>query len=139
MGLVLELRDRRGVTVLLSSHLLHQVQEICDRVGIFVAGRLAAVGRVDDLVAEASDRWVLELEIDGEEERVLRAITSVRGANASQIDGRWRVTGRRDLRHDLVSALVREDCIPTMLTRREADLDAIYHRYFMEATHGDGR
>ena len=36
--LILDLK-RRGVTVLLSSHLLGQVQEICDRVGILAEGR----------------------------------------------------------------------------------------------------
>ena len=40
-----------GVTVLLSSHLLTQVQEICDRVGILHRGTLLREGRVEDLLA----------------------------------------------------------------------------------------
>ena len=42
--LVERLRTDQGVTVLLSSHLLHQVEQVCDRIGIFVKGRLVAVG-----------------------------------------------------------------------------------------------
>lgn len=38
-----------GITVLLSSHLLHQVQAICDRVGLFHKGRLVLEGRVEEL------------------------------------------------------------------------------------------
>lgn len=49
LDLIRWLRDEQQVTVLLSSHLLHQVQEVCDRVGLFVAGQLVAVGSVHDL------------------------------------------------------------------------------------------
>lgn len=48
--LILDLK-RRGITVLLSSHLLAQVQEICDRVGILAHGVLVREGRVEDLLA----------------------------------------------------------------------------------------
>jgi ABC-2 type transport system ATP-binding protein len=48
--LILDLK-RRGVTVLLSSHLLGQVQEICDRVGILADGVLVREGALDDLLA----------------------------------------------------------------------------------------
>ncbi len=48
--LILDLK-RRGITVLLSSHLLAQVQEICDRVGILASGVLVREGRVEDLLA----------------------------------------------------------------------------------------
>lgn len=48
--LILELKAR-GKTVLLCSHLLSQVQEVCDRVGILARGRLIREGRVNDLLA----------------------------------------------------------------------------------------
>src|SRR5512133_3449614 len=53
----LELRDlildlkRRGITVLLSSHLLAQAQEICDRVGILADGVLVREGHLQELIA----------------------------------------------------------------------------------------
>src|SRR5205823_868056 len=58
--LILDLK-RRGITVLLSSHLLAQVQEICDRVGILANGILVREGRVEDLLAiENQTEFVLE-------------------------------------------------------------------------------
>jgi ABC-2 type transport system ATP-binding protein len=58
--LILDLKNR-GVTVLLSSHLLAQVQEICDRVGILANGALVREGRVEDLLAiENQTELVLE-------------------------------------------------------------------------------
>lgn len=58
--LILDLK-KRGITVLLSSHLLAQVQEICDRVGILANGVLVREGRVEDLLAiENQTELILE-------------------------------------------------------------------------------
>ena len=50
-ALMRDLAERDGVTILLSSHLLDEVQRVCDRVAIFRRGRLVAEERVDKLVA----------------------------------------------------------------------------------------
>jgi ABC-2 type transport system ATP-binding protein len=58
--LIVDLKQR-GVTVLLSSHLLGQVQEICDRVGILAKGALVREGRLEELIAiENRSELVLE-------------------------------------------------------------------------------
>ena len=69
--LIMDLK-RRGITVLLSSHLLAQAQEICDRIGILADGVLVREGRLQDLIAienqtelviaDASDDLVHEIE-----------------------------------------------------------------------------
>jgi len=48
--LIFKLRER-GITVFLCSHLLEQVQEVCDRVGIIFQGKLVKEGRLEDLIA----------------------------------------------------------------------------------------
>jgi ABC-2 type transport system ATP-binding protein len=48
--LVRELADKEGRTVLISSHLLDEVQRVCDHVAILRKGRLAAEGRVTDIL-----------------------------------------------------------------------------------------
>ena len=70
--LIVDLR-RRGITILLSSHLLAQVQEVCDRVGILADGVLVREGRLEELTAienqtelvleNASDKLVNEIEV----------------------------------------------------------------------------
>jgi ABC-2 type transport system ATP-binding protein len=58
--LILDLK-RRGITVLLSSHLLGQAQEICDRVGILANGVLVREGALSDLLGvENQTQIVLE-------------------------------------------------------------------------------
>jgi len=48
--LILDFKNR-GITVLLCSHLLSQVQEICDRIGILHKGILVREGRLDELIS----------------------------------------------------------------------------------------
>lgn len=48
--LILEFKQR-GITVLVTSHLLEQLQEVCDRVGIMANGCMVSAGRLDDLIA----------------------------------------------------------------------------------------
>ena len=48
--LILTLRER-GITVFLCSHLLEQVQEVCDHVGIIFRGKMIKEGRLEDLIA----------------------------------------------------------------------------------------
>ncbi|MBK8091322.1 MAG: ABC transporter ATP-binding protein [Verrucomicrobiaceae bacterium] len=48
--LILEMK-MRGLTVLVTSHLLEQMQEVCDRVGIMAQGKMVREGRLDELIA----------------------------------------------------------------------------------------
>ncbi len=58
--LIIEFRAR-GITILVTSHLLEQMQEVCDRVGIMAHGRMVREGRVEDLIAvENQTEMVLE-------------------------------------------------------------------------------
>ena len=47
--MIVALSQEEGLTVLFSSHHLHQVQQVCDRVGIFVNGKLLAEGDIQSL------------------------------------------------------------------------------------------
>ncbi len=49
LELIVRLSHEEGLTVLLSSHHLHQVQQVCDRVGLFVSGKLIAEGDIASL------------------------------------------------------------------------------------------
>lgn len=59
--LILRLRDELGLTVMLSSHLLHEVEQVCNRVAIIDQGRLLYQGPVDDLIEQSC--WI-KLRVD---------------------------------------------------------------------------
>ncbi len=87
--LILELK-RGGITVLLSSHLLAQVQEICDRVGILANGALIREGRLDELLAVENRT---ELVVENASDDLLARIESVlAGSDAKLIERRRSTT-----------------------------------------------
>lgn len=75
-----------GITVLLCSHLLAQVQEICDRVGIMAQGRLVREGPLEDMVA-IENRTELVLE-NASDETLERLASLARSEGASVIEKR---------------------------------------------------
>lgn len=48
--LIMEFKQR-GITIVVTSHLLEQMQEVCDRVGIMSQGRMVKEGRLEDLIS----------------------------------------------------------------------------------------
>ena len=76
-------RDR-GIAILLSSHLLTQVQSVCDRVGIFAAGRLIGQGTVPQLAQKFGDGVVrievaIESQDPADEQRAAAMLTRING------------------------------------------------------------
>ena len=57
-ALIRRLADQ-GITVLLSSHLMAEVEELCDRVAIVGSGRVLYEGALDELIASAAGRYEL--------------------------------------------------------------------------------
>jgi ABC-2 type transport system ATP-binding protein len=137
LALARRLADDKQVTLLLSSHLLHQVEIICDRVGIFVAGRMVAQGRTAELAAQVDvGPRVFEVGVDGDAESVPAVLGAVGGVIAVVPDPRvpraWRVTAASDVAADLAGSLVAAGLRLRSLRRLGDDLDEVYRRYFEE-------
>ncbi|MFS8569938.1 MAG: ABC transporter ATP-binding protein [Thermaerobacter sp.] len=140
LRLITELRDRHGVTVMLSSHQLQQVQQICDRVGIFVGGRLIACGPIDTLARQIfGDAPLLEVECAPVDDGALSAVRGVDGVLEIDREGpRLLVRAERDVRPEVAAALVKAGYRLLRLDLRSHSLEEIYRRYFREGSrHGD--
>ncbi|MBA4495775.1 ABC transporter ATP-binding protein [Paenactinomyces guangxiensis] len=65
---VRQLAREQGISVFISSHILHEVQLMCDRVAIINEGRIVKTGRVDQLVANhAKVEWLVQPQESGAE------------------------------------------------------------------------
>jgi ABC-2 type transport system ATP-binding protein len=134
LQLIARLRAENGVTVLLSSHLLHQVEQICDRIGIFVGGRLVAVGTVETLAQQLEGRWTFTVDADDPAGHVPDALERIHGVRSIEPGPEgWRIVADTDIRPAIVAAVGAAGATLTHLARSRADLDAIYHRYFSGA------
>jgi ABC-2 type transport system ATP-binding protein len=127
-----------GITVLLASHLLHQVQEVCDRVGLFYKGRMALSGTVDELARQyMKGGYRIDLEVQGDRKAIEKALRQVKGVTDVTYLGqnRYEVRAQGDLRADAARAAVLADGRLLSLNVEAPSLDDIYVRYFQEVEH----
>jgi len=134
LNIILELGKKEGKTILISSHLLHQVQAICDRVGIFVKGKLVAVGSISDLAKEIGSEVVIELKTGNMESFPNDAVNAIPGINSVQIQKDMVVIKSKDpeAAPKIVRELARRNIDIYHIRSRNTDLDDIYSRYFQE-------
>lgn len=135
LGLISALQEERGLTVLLCSHLLHQVQQVCQRIGIIVSSRMVVQGSPDELGKAILNehQWNFLVEVGGDHpmEDMLSAVPGV--SECEQRDSGWFIRCTRDVRPELM-ALIREQGLDLLQLRSEnPTLEEIYLKYFREA------
>ncbi len=130
LHLIRRLADERRVTVLLSSHLLHQVQSVCDRVAIFVEGRVAALGTPSELAESSSGPERVEVVVDRDLGHGIDDADFVESVAPGRTAGSYVVTVTPGATADLVSFLIGRGVSVTGVRRVGHDLDEIYRRYF---------
>ena len=137
LQVIKHLRETQHITVLFSSHNLHQVQEVCDRVCIFVEGRLLALGTIEELSHALFDSQstLLELGIDDEQgldaanlERVLEGIEGIN--HIAQSRERVELSCSRDVSSAVAQAIISANYKLNYLSKKEYGLEAIYKHYF---------
>jgi ABC-2 type transport system ATP-binding protein len=138
---LIEQLKHEGVTVLLSSHLLDQVQRVCDRVALFQTGRIVLQGTVPELAKEVLGAgFVVEVDAVAPPGADLEArLLAVPGVSAVQRAGdRYRLTAVRDVRPDAARAVVAADGALTELSVDTPSLEAIYTRFFQRKARPEG-
>lgn len=111
-----------GVTVLLSSHQLSEVQQICDRVAIMSRGRVVAAGSVADLLAAGSTG---EMRVRLPDLEAGRAVLQRHGFSVTANDGALEVGGVADPA-DVTKALADAGLYLTELTPVAANLESVF-------------
>jgi ABC-2 type transport system ATP-binding protein len=136
LELIKTLNREHNLTVLLSSHQLQQVQQICNRIGIIVRGRLIVQGHMDQLGrAMLKERqWNFLLEVSGNTDGLERDLHGINGVD--EIEKRSNglfLRCTRDVRPDLISLVGRKNLQLLQLRSEDPTLEEIYLKYFREA------
>jgi ABC-2 type transport system ATP-binding protein len=84
--LILNLRDKQGKTVLLCSHLLADVQDVCDRIAILHQGELKELGRVEDLLKVEEVTEIRASGLTEEAKAEIREVIARHGGSLESID-----------------------------------------------------
>jgi ABC-type multidrug transport system ATPase subunit len=110
-----------GITVFLSSHLLHEVEQVCDRVAVLSRGKVVARGTVSELVGRKD---VIRVRVAEPEEaaRVLRALPGVTDVrpDSNHVDVRG-VTSEAVIVH-----MVENGVVPSEVIRGGTDLESVF-------------
>lgn len=130
---IVEELSGEGITILLSSHLLHQVQQVCDRVGLFYRGRIVLEGAVTELAHQVLGAgFRINLRVAGDPETLLKALRGIPGVTEVEFDGteEYTVHCEGDLRAQSARAVVQAGGELRALAIREPNLDEVYGGYF---------
>jgi ABC-2 type transport system ATP-binding protein len=122
-GLVRDARAR-GATIFVSSHVLSEVEQLCDRVGIVREGRLATVGTLDELTGIRAHHVRIEFAEAPPAER----LRSLHGFEGLAIDGHH-VTGLYRGSFDQLLAAIAGSRVAT-LESREPTLEEVFLSYY---------
>jgi ABC-2 type transport system ATP-binding protein len=127
-----------GITILLSSHLLHQVQAVCDRVALFHRGKIVIEGAVEELAQRVlGGAYRIHVEAEGPDDLEwtlghLAGVAQIKRSGPARLD----LEATRDLRPEVAQAIVTAGGKLLSLTAETPSLDEIYARYFKgEAPH----
>jgi len=139
LQLIVRLKNEQGLTVLFSSHNLHQVQQVCDRVGIFVSGKLQSEGDIQTLSQQlfTNSLCVIEVGIENSNSnntvvpRVKELLLPMNGiADIQYNKGLFEIECLQDLTSAIATTLVNAGFGLNYLNKKEYGLDDIYNRYF---------
>ena len=96
--------------MLVSSHVLHEVESLTDRVGVLAHGRLLGFGRIEELLRELRDRHPHRVELATDDPRTLGAallaLPHVREVRVTAPDRLEFVTGRPETAYRELASLV---------------------------------
>ncbi|WP_339216034.1 ABC transporter ATP-binding protein [Ornithinibacillus sp. FSL M8-0202] len=134
LSLINKLNKEKNITVLLSSHHLHQVQQICDRVGIFVKGKLLAKGNMDDLAGQLFENvaYIVHVEADPIEDDMvndikgMKEVSRVERLNHNTLE----IYCDKDITPTIARTVMSYDSNLTNISKKNYGLDEIYHLYF---------
>ena len=144
LQLIVRLSRKKGITVLFSSHHLYQIQQVCDRVGIFVKGKMLAEGKISSLAQQLFSKNAFTMEggistmADDVEPALplkemiqkMKAIPEV--AHVELEENRFVVESHKDVSADLSRLVLKSGYGLNFLNKREYGLDDMYYQYFKE-------
>jgi ABC-2 type transport system ATP-binding protein len=131
--LIRSLAHERGLAVFVSSHLLAEVEQMCDRVAIIHRGRTLAAGSVQDLLERSTagrTRFIV-----GSPEAAREVLARQNGVTEVSVEGREAVTARvsRDAAPAAIAALVAAGVALFAVERPSSTLEEV----FLEVTGGE--
>ena len=136
LDLIAEIARERKMTVIMSSHQLHQVQRICNQIGIMVQGRLLVKGSPDQLGKDSLDssQFKIEIKLTETTQGIIDAVKRIKGVlSVDKTEDKLLIGCSKDLRPQIAKAIVEADGLLVEMKIQSYALEDIYLKYFKEA------
>ncbi|MEE9260866.1 MAG: ATP-binding cassette domain-containing protein [Candidatus Scalindua sediminis] len=131
-------------TILLSTHILPEVEMICDRVMIINKGKIVAMDTPENLMKQLKSSANVVLEIRGDGEKIKDSLSNIGGvrsvvwkekgdANEFVVEA----VGDKDIREDIFKCIVKDNYTLREMKRQTVTLEEIFHQITTRETEGD--
>ena len=111
-----------GTTIFLSSHLLHEVEQVCDRIAVINKGQIVTEGSVDELLGQQD--FVVKVRVSSPE-KARQSLQALPGITHIESNGAYlEVKGLPSER--IIAHLAGEDILPSEVTVQQSDLENFY-------------
>ncbi len=133
--LVLSLNKDRGLTVFLSSHLLHEVQVTCSRVGIIRQGKLVATDTMENLTKgfTGKEGKSIEFKLSKVTPELVQELKDLDGvASVTEENDRLYVYMTKDKTEVVSETITKHGSIILLMKPREYTLEEVFLKYYKE-------
>jgi ABC-2 type transport system ATP-binding protein len=138
LSLIKDLSRNQKLTVLLSSHHLHHVQQVCDRIGIFVEGKLQVSGKINELALALNEKegfqTIIQLEGSNVDREQIKQILGEipRSGISWNAANELILNTQADYTAQIVKLLACHDFQVVSVQRNNNSLEQVYQRYILK-------
>jgi len=136
-----ELNNKHGKTILLTTHLMHEAEQLCDRVAIIDKGRILAVGSPQELKATLKGKSSIEIDIEGNNVQSLMVSLEKLDGVLSVASSYMRINHRdavrvrvicdspREILPDIINRIIEEKLNILYINPQEPTLEDVFMHY----------
>src|SRR5512145_1771902 len=125
LRLVLEMKEAQGMNILICSHLLRDIEQVCDEVVILKDGAIVHHCNLEE--ERRSNRCFVELEVTGDDRNLRMALPDIGAEGVSEGGGRWRIVLPAGVEVEAIWGLAaRQNLLVRKLTHRRDTLEEIF-------------
>ncbi len=125
LALIREMKEAQGMSVLVCSHLLRDIEQVCDEAVILKDGTIVHHGNLEE--ERRSNRRFVELEVTGDDRHLRAALPEIGADGVPEGGGRWRIVLPAGVEVDAIWGLAaRQDLLVRKLSHRRDTLEEIF-------------
>jgi ABC-2 type transport system ATP-binding protein len=131
--LMINLNKEKNLTIFLSSHLLHEVQQTCQRVIIIREGKLVTSDTIENLSKKlaSKEKITIEIELSKIDSNIIREIEGIRGVTSVSQDGhKLHVNMEQDKSREVSETITKNGAVILMMKPKEYSLEEIFLKYY---------